>query len=72
MSVSGFGQDRQDVPRWLRAIGVDSDSLWMQERLELSYCFQKPCDGMRNARLRRVPAFCQAMIIVISAMALSS
>lgn len=36
MSVSGFGQDRHEVPRWLRAIGVDSDSLWMQERLELN------------------------------------
>ena len=34
--------------------------------------FQNPCDGMRNARLKREDAFSHAMIIVISAMVSSS
>jgi hypothetical protein len=34
--------------------------------------FQNPCDGMRNAWLKREDAFCHAMIIVSSAMVSSS
>ena len=34
--------------------------------------FQNPCDGMRNARLKREDAFSHAMIIVNSAMVSSS
>jgi hypothetical protein len=34
--------------------------------------FQNPCDGMRNARLKREDAFSHAMIIVSSAMVSSS
>lgn len=34
--------------------------------------FQNPCDGMRNARLKREDEFSHAMIIVISAMVSSS
>src|SRR4026209_668273 len=34
--------------------------------------FQNPCDGMRNARLKREEAFSQAMIMVSSAMVSSS
>src|SRR5262249_20489638 len=34
--------------------------------------FQKPCDGMRNARLKRDDAFSHAMIIVSSAIVSSS
>jgi hypothetical protein len=34
--------------------------------------FQKPCDGMRNARLNRDEAFSHAMIIVSSASVSSS
>ncbi len=34
--------------------------------------FQKPCDGMRNARLKREDAFSHAMIMVSSAMVSSS
>ena len=37
-----------------------------------SHRFQNPCDGMRNARLKREDAFSQAMIIVSSAMVSSS
>ena len=34
--------------------------------------FQNPCDGMRNARLKRDDEFSQAMIIVSSAMVSTS
>jgi hypothetical protein len=34
--------------------------------------FQNPCDGMRNARLKREEAFSHAMIIVTSAIVSSS
>jgi len=37
-----------------------------------SHRFQKPCDGMRNARLKREDAFSHAMIIVSSAIVSSS
>jgi hypothetical protein len=37
-----------------------------------SYGFQNPCEGIRNARLKREEAFSHAMIIVSSAMVLSS
>ena len=37
-----------------------------------SHLFQKPWDGMRNARLKREDAFSHAMIIVSSAMVSSS
>ena len=36
------------------------------------YGFQNPCEGMRNARLKREEAFSHAMIIVSSAMVSSS
>jgi hypothetical protein len=36
------------------------------------YGFRNPCDGMRNARLKREEAFSHAMIIVSSAMVSSS
>jgi hypothetical protein len=36
------------------------------------YGFQNPCDGMRNARLKREDEFSHAMIIVSSAMVSSS
>jgi hypothetical protein len=38
----------------------------------VGYGFQKHCDGMRNARLKREDAFSHAMIIVSSAMVSSS
>ena len=38
----------------------------------LGYRFQKPCEGMRNARLKREGAFSHAMIIVSSAIVSSS
>lgn len=40
--------------------------------LPLGHGFQNPCDGMRNARLKREDAFSHAMIIVSSAMVSSS
>ena len=41
-------------------------------RRSLGHGFQNPCDGMRNARLKREDAFSHAMIIVNSAMVSSS
>jgi hypothetical protein len=41
--------------------------LVVKERL-IGHRFQNPCDGMRNARLKREDAFSHAMIIVSSAM----
>src|SRR5207237_4051024 len=41
-------------------------------QLARGYGFQNPCDGMRNARLKREDAFSHAMIIVSSAMVSSS
>jgi len=38
----------------------------------IGHRFQNPCDGMRNARLKREDAFSHAMIIVSSAMVSSS
>ena len=38
----------------------------------IAHRFQNPCDGMRNARLKREDAFSHAMIIVSSAMVSSS
>jgi hypothetical protein len=38
----------------------------------IGHGFQNPCDGMRNARLKREDAFSHAMIIVSSAMVSSS
>jgi hypothetical protein len=38
----------------------------------IGHGFQNPCDGMRNARLKREEAFSHAMIIVSSAMVSSS
>jgi hypothetical protein len=38
----------------------------------IGHRFQNPCDGMRNARLKREDAFSHAMIIVTSAMVSSS
>jgi len=38
----------------------------------IGHGFQNPCDGMRNARLKRADAFSHAMIIVSSAMVSSS
>src|SRR6185503_9722053 len=38
----------------------------------IGHRFHNPCDGMRNARLKREDAFSHAMIIVISAMVSSS
>jgi len=38
----------------------------------IGYGLQNPCDGMRNARLKREDAFSHAMIIVNSAMVSSS
>jgi hypothetical protein len=40
--------------------------------LLIGHGFQNPCDGMRNARLKREDAFSHAMIIVSSAMVSSS
>jgi len=40
--------------------------------LLIGHRFQNPCDGMRNARLKREDAFSHAMIIVSSAMVSSS
>jgi hypothetical protein len=39
-----------------------------QRAVERQAGFQNPCDGMRNARLKREDAFSHAMIIVSSAM----
>ena len=38
----------------------------------ISHGFQNPCDGIRNARLKRDDEFSHAMIIVISAIVSSS
>jgi len=38
----------------------------------VAHRFQNPCDGMRNARLKREDAFSHEMIIVNSAMVSSS
>ena len=38
----------------------------------LGHRFQNPCEGMRNARLKREDAFSQAIVIVSSAMVSSS
>jgi hypothetical protein len=43
-----------------------------EPRRRAGHRFQNPCDGMRNARLKREDAFSHAMIIVSSAMVSSS
>jgi len=51
--------------------GFDRFVPGLEERL-IGHRFQNPCDGMRNARLKREDAFSHAMIIVSSAMVSSS
>jgi hypothetical protein len=56
------------VQDWtVRVVGSSSVSPGL-----IGHRFQNPCDGMRNARLKREDAFSHAMIIVISAMVSSS
>ena len=50
---------------------AESDPLAELARL-IGHRFQNPCDGMRNARLKREDEFSHAMIIVSSAMVSSS
>ena len=50
---------------------VGSSSVPPEHQL-IGHGFQNPCDGMRNARLKREDAFSHAMIIVSSAMVSSS
>ena len=68
-------RNAKEVParRQIRA-RVRADELVLlvvKERL-IGHRFQNPCDGMRNARLKREDAFSHAMIIVSSAMVSSS
>jgi hypothetical protein len=50
-----------------KACGGPFTLLNVPTHLSTSHRFQNPCDGMRNARLKREDAFSQAMIIVSSA-----
>ena len=59
----------------LRRCPPNSDAVTWNGSLAVvagSHRFQNPCDGMRNARLKREDAFSHAMIIVSSAMVSSS
>ncbi len=61
------------APKTLEILGAD----WLRgsdlnRRPLIGHRFQNPCDGMRNARLKREDAFSHAMIIVSSAMVSSS
>ena len=56
------------LPSWRRA---SRRFPGLKERL-IGHRFQNPCDGIRNARLKREDAFSHAMIIVSSAMVSSS
>jgi hypothetical protein len=61
MSASLPGVSEPVLPSSLRCLFV------VKERL-IGHRFQNPCDGIRNARLKREDAFSHAMIIVSSAM----
>jgi len=73
---------RGDPRAWLISTGhfkaidampVVPGSTLLKDTLALiGHRFQNPCDGMRNARLKREDAFSHAMIIVNSAMVSSS
>lgn len=58
---------RVELMPYLHNVAVDGRS-----RAAGRHRFQKPWDGMRNARLKREDAFSHAMIIVSSAMVSSS
>jgi hypothetical protein len=61
--------DAQEKPQvWLEQAGARVKAA---QRL-IGHGFQNPCDGMRNARLKREDAFSHATIIVSSAMVSSS
>ena len=78
---SHSGRARRSA-RWLISTGhfkaidampVVPGSTLLKDTLALiGHRFQNPCDGMRNARLKREDAFSHAMIIVNSAMVSSS
>jgi hypothetical protein len=69
-----FGVDRRtaDITKLMRLTQRRFLFLRLSPEAYSNHRFQNSCDGMRNARLKRVPAFCQAMIIVSSAMVSSS
>jgi hypothetical protein len=77
--IRRFGE--ASIPRLVVEVGFDIEGIRVPLRVAgsssvppglIGHRFQNPCDGMRNARLKREDAFSHAMIIVISAMESSS
>ena len=60
------------MPGELRTRTLRDEVLRYRHRERLGHGLQNPCDGIRNARLKREDAFSHAMIIVSSATVSSS